>query len=64
MTSSSPGTGENMQDRSEYTEPETSSHTVSLSSVYMVVAIAAKENRKVGTADVGMAFLNSSERSS
>ena len=48
-----------MQDRSEYTEAETSSPTVSLSSVYMVAAIAAKENRKVGTADVGMAFLNS-----
>ena len=38
--------GGKMQDRSEYT-------------VYMVAAIAAKENRKVGTADVDMAFLNS-----
>ena len=51
--------GGSMQDRSEYTEAETSSPTVSLSSVYMVAAIAAKENRKVGTADVRMAFLNS-----
>jgi hypothetical protein len=37
-----------MQDRSEYTEAETPFPTVSLSLVYMVAAIAAKENRKVG----------------
>ena len=46
--------GGNMQDRSEYTEAEVSSPLASLSSVYMVAAIAAKENRKVGTVDVGM----------
>ena len=49
--------GGHMQDRSEYTEAETSSPTVSLSALYVVVAAAAKEGRKVATADVGQAFL-------
>jgi hypothetical protein len=49
--------GGHMQDRSEYTEAETSSPTVSLSSLYIVASIAAKERRTVATADVGQAFL-------
>lgn len=50
--------GGDMQNRSDYGEDETSSPTVSLSSVYLVLSLAAKEGRKVGTADVGMAYLN------
>ena len=50
--------GGDMQDRSEYGEDETSSPTVSLSSVYLVVSVASREGRKVGTADVGTAYLN------
>ena len=50
--------GGDMQDRSEYGEEETSSPTVSLSSVYLVVSVAAREGIKVGTADVGTAYLN------
>jgi hypothetical protein len=50
--------GGHMQNRSDYGEDETSSPTVSLSSVYLVLSVAAKEKRKVGTADVGMAYLN------
>ena len=49
--------GGHMQDRSEYTEAETSSPTVSLSALYVVAAAAAKEGRKVATAGVGQAFL-------
>jgi hypothetical protein len=49
--------GGHMQVRSEYTEAETSSPTVSQSALYMVAAIAAKEKRHVATADVGQAFL-------
>ena len=49
--------GGHMQDRSEYTWKDTSSPTVSLSAVYMVAGIAAREQRVVATADVGMAFL-------
>jgi Reverse transcriptase (RNA-dependent DNA polymerase) len=50
--------GGDMQDRSDYVEDETSSPTVSLSSVYLVASIAAREKRKVGTADIGTAYLN------
>ena len=49
--------GGHMQDRSEYTAKDTSSPTISLSSVYMLAAISAREERIVATADVGMAFL-------
>ena len=49
--------GGHMQDRMEYTSKDTSSPTVSLSAVYMVAGIAAREERVVATADVGMAFL-------
>jgi hypothetical protein len=49
--------GGHMQDRSEYTEAETSSPTVSLSALYIVAAVAAKERRKCAIADVGQAFL-------
>jgi hypothetical protein len=50
--------GGDMQDRSDYVEDETSSPTVSLSSVYLVASVAAREKRKVGTADIGTAYLN------
>lgn len=50
--------GGDRQDRAAYTETETSSPTVSLQSLYMTAAIAARERRKVGTMDVGNAFLN------
>jgi hypothetical protein len=50
--------GGNMQDRSVYTEGETSSPTVAITSAYMVMAIAAHEGRKVMTMDVGGAYLN------
>jgi hypothetical protein len=50
--------GGNLQDRSIYTEGETSSPTVSITSAYMLMAIAAQEGRKVMTMDVGGAYLN------
>ena len=50
--------GGNMQDRSVYSEGETSSPTVAISSAYMLMAIAAHERRKVATMDVGVAYLN------
>ena len=50
--------GGNMQDRSLYDASETSSPTASLSSVYMVAALAAMEGRSVATMDVGGAYLN------
>jgi hypothetical protein len=50
--------GGDMQDRGEYGEDETSSPTVNLSSVYLVLSVGAREGRKVGTADVGTAYLN------
>jgi hypothetical protein len=50
--------GGHMQDRGDYGEEETSSPTVSLTSVYLVTSMAARERRKVGSADVGTAYLN------
>jgi hypothetical protein len=50
--------GGNMQDRSVYSEGETSSPTVAISSAYMLMAIAAHKHRKVATMDVGGAYLN------
>jgi hypothetical protein len=50
--------GGNLQDRSMYSESETSSPTVALTSAYMVMALAAYEGRKVMTMDVGGAYLN------
>jgi hypothetical protein len=50
--------GGDMQDREDYDDRDTSSPTVNLSSVYMVLSVASKERRKVGSADVGMAYLN------
>ena len=50
--------GGHMQDRSIYAAEETSSPTVSLSSLYMVAALASKEERIVSTKDVGSAYLN------
>jgi hypothetical protein len=50
--------GGNLQDKSDYSEEETSSPTVSLQSLYLTISLAAKEGRKVGTMDVGTAYLN------
>ena len=50
--------GGHMQDRTIYSEGETSSPTVATTSAYMVMAIAAHEGRKVFTMDVGGAYLN------
>ena len=45
------------QDRSLYTESQTSSPTVSTETLFMVAAIAGREKRKVITVDIGSAFL-------
>ena len=45
------------QDRSLYTESQTSSPTVSTETLFMVAAIAGREKRKVVTVDIGSAFL-------
>jgi hypothetical protein len=50
--------GGHMQDRSLYEESDISSPTVALSSVFLVLGVAARERRKVWTADVGTAYLN------
>ena len=50
--------GGNMQNRNVYALEETSSPTVSLSSLYLVAALAAKEKRIVSTKDVGSAYFN------
>jgi hypothetical protein len=46
------------QDRSAYTDEETSSPTASTSAVLMVAQIAAAEGRSVVTLDIGSAYLN------
>jgi hypothetical protein len=51
--------GGHRQNRAAYTVEETSSPTVALTSAYITAAIAAKEGRKVMTADVAGAYLNS-----
>ena len=50
--------GGHMQDRSLYEESDISSPTVALSSVFLVLGVAARERRKVWTTDVGTAYLN------
>jgi hypothetical protein len=50
--------GGNMQDRSVYSEGETSSPTITMPSAYMIASIAAMESRHVFTMDVGGAYLN------
>jgi hypothetical protein len=50
--------GGHMQDRSIYTEEDTSSPTVATQSAFMVAAIAATEKRHVATVDIGGAYLN------
>lgn len=50
--------GGHMQDRSIYADREISSPTVNTSSVFMVAAIAAKEQRYVVSLDVVGAYLN------
>ena len=47
-----------MQDRSLYSDNDTSAPTAELSSVLSVAAIAACESRYVATCDIGGAFLN------
>ena len=50
--------GGHRQDRRQYEEWEITSPTVSMASVYMISAIAAMEQRRVMTIDVGNAYLN------
>jgi hypothetical protein len=47
-----------MQDRAAYPSEETSSPTVSLTSIYIVMAVCALERRCCGTMDIGSAYLN------
>jgi len=49
--------GGHQQDRSVYSESDTSSPTVATEAVMMVAAIAARERRHVVTIDIGGAFL-------
>jgi hypothetical protein len=50
--------GGHMQDRSVYSEDETSSPTVSNSALCIVATISENEGRKVRTMDIGSAHLN------
>jgi len=50
--------GGHQQDRSVYSDSETSSPTVSTTSLFLIAAIAAKENRRVVTIDFSGAYLN------
>ena len=50
--------GGDQQDRTVYSDNETSSPTVSTCAVFMVAAIAAKERRQVATIDFAGAYLN------
>ena len=52
--------GGNTQDRSLYTDDETSSPTVSTSALFALTALAAKEKRIVTTIDIKSAYLNAS----
>jgi hypothetical protein len=47
-----------MQDKAAYPSEETSSPTVSLTSIYIVMAVCALERRCCGTMDIGSAYLN------
>ena len=49
--------GGHMQDRSVYSQSDTSAPTVATEAVMMIAAIAAKEQRHVITVDIGGAFL-------
>ena len=50
--------GGHQQDRSVYSDSETSSPTVSITSLFLIAATAAKENRKVVTIDFSGAYIN------
>jgi hypothetical protein len=50
--------GGHLQDRSIYSDSETSSPTLSLASLYILMNLAARERRHVGTMDIGTAYLN------
>jgi hypothetical protein len=50
--------GGDCQDRSQYTTAETSSPTVSTTSIFLLAQIAAAEGRDVTTIDIGSAYLN------
>jgi len=50
--------GGDQQDRTVYSDSETSSPTVSTCSLFMIAAIAAKENRHIATIDFTGAYLN------
>jgi hypothetical protein len=50
--------GGDCQDRSQYTAAETSSPTVSTTSIFLLAQIAAAEGRDVTSIDIGSAYLN------
>ena len=50
--------GGDCQDRSQYSAAETSSPTVSTTSIFLLAQIAAAEGRDVTTIDIGSAYLN------
>ncbi len=54
--------GGHKQDRSLYSEEETSSPTISLVGLYILASIAAMETRHVITADIGGAYLRAKMR--
>ena len=49
--------GGHMQDRSVYSQSDTTAPTVATEAVMMIAVVAAKENRHVVTVDMGRAFL-------
>ena len=51
--------GGNHQDRSMYTESETSAPTAKTESIFCIAAIASAEKRKIMTFDIGAAFVKS-----
>ena len=50
--------GGDCQDRTQYTAAETSSPTVSTTSIFLLAQIAATEGRDITTIDIGSAYLN------
>lgn len=52
--------GGDCQDRTQYSASETSSPTVSTTSIFLIAQIAANEGRDVTTIDIGSAYLNAS----
>ena len=50
--------GGDCQDRGLYSAAETSSPTISITSIFLLAQIAAAENRTIITLDIGSAYLN------